>query len=721
MFKTKTFPEYHQLNQTDCGPTCLKIIAAYYGRFLDLAYLRNICHQKSQGTSFANLTEAGKKIGLGLTGVRVTIEQLKNEVSFPVILHWNQNHFVVLYAMSNRKVRISDPELGLIDYPYNDFYQKWSHSKYMLILLAEPIETKIQVQELYSPSKLSFLLKILKPYKTFYLRLFLALIILLIAQITLPFLTQSLVDYGINIQDLGFIYLVVTAQVFLIIVMFLSKILREQILLRISIGSTKTLLKKMIAKILKLPLQVIESKNIGDYVQRVRDQDRIQNFLNQTVFSLFFDFMSIILFVSILAYFDMTIFMIFILSAGILFSWSLLFLKKQAILDHQLFKINSNEQSQIIQLVNNAAEIKLNGSHERHKFNWQALQVLVFRTELEILKTDQLQYQVGSFIKDLAGILIILVSALGVVNGRISFGTMLAIQFIVGSLSLPISTLLNFITEFQKTSLSLDRILDLINETEDRSENEYLSEINCGSIKVCDLSFSYFPESPKILKKINFSIPKNKITALVGESGSGKSTLLKILLKLYHPTSGSIKISGHKLENIDSDAWQKKCAAVLQDGKLFNDTIERNITESKSNEIINHELLTSVITLCNLKDLIDGLPIGIQTIVGENASFLSGGEKQRLMIARAMYKEPSYLFLDEATSALDALNERTITDNILKSTHSCTIVVAAHRLSTIKLADNIVVLKNGEIVEQGNHEELLIQNGLYHNLLECQL
>jgi ATP-binding cassette subfamily B protein len=721
MFNLKTFPEYRQLDQTDCGPTCLKIIAAHYGKYLDLNYLRKISNQKSGGTTFSNLIDAGKKIGLELVGVRATLRQLINDVSFPVILHWNQNHYVVLYKISKQKIKISDPELGLVEFSFDEFSKKFPSTNDILLLLVEPINTFIHNPEETKFNKTDFLLKRLKPYRYLYVRLGVSLLILLIIQITLPFLTQSLVDYGINFNDLSFIYLVAIAQIFLIIVMLLSKIIREHILLKVSIGFTKNLLNSFIDKILYLPLHFIESKNIGDFVQRVNDHDRIQNFLNDNVFGLFFDILSILVFMSILAYFDMNIFLVLISSVFLLFGWSYLFLRKQANLDHELFKIDSNKQSQIVQLINNASEIKLNGSYERRKFDWRKIQISIYNTELKVLKTDQLQYQGGLFIKDLSGIIIVLISAQGVIDGKISFGTMLAIQFMVGSLSLPISKLLGFINEFQKTSLSLNRVLDLMSGNHKIKNYEYAKSIQPTSIEINNLSFFYNPEEKQILKNIQLTIPKNKITALVGESGSGKSTLIKVLLKLYMPSSGSITVSNDNLNNIQSEAWQKMCGAVIQGGKLFNDTIERNITESKSTEVVNYELLNKVINLSNLEELIEDLPLGLQTKVGENASFLSGGEKQRLMIARALYKKPLYLFLDEATSALDSRNERIITNNILKFSNKCTIIISAHRLSTIKLADQIIVLEKGEIIEKGNHEVLTSKKGAYYQLLKNQL
>lgn len=720
MFKFKTFPEYRQLDQTDCGPTCLKIIAAHYGKYLDLNYLRTISNKKSEGTSFANLAEAGKLIGLNLVGVRANISQLQKDVPLPAILHWKQNHFVVVYEVNKRYIKISDPQLGLVKYSISEFNKKWFPDNQLLLLIAETNHSFSQNKEVSNFNRYKFLLHHLKPYKGFSLQLGTALIILLIVQTILPFLTQSLVDYGINYEDLGFIYLIAIAQLFLILIMLLSKVVREHILLKISIGTSKSLLSEFINKILYLPIAFIESKSIGDYIQRVNDHDRIQDFLYEKVFTLFFDVLSILIFSSILAYFDANIFLVFFISITFVFLWSFVFLKKQAILDHELFKIESDKQSQTIQFVNNAIEIKLNGSYERRKFDWNKLQVLTHNTEVKALETDQLQYQGGLFIQDVSYIIIILISAKGVIDGTLSLGTMLAIQFIIASLSIPITKLLEFINDFQKASLSFNRIADLIKEPHNDNVGSYIHNISPSSIKVKNLSFSYNNEK-QILKSLTFSIAEGKITAIVGESGSGKSTLLKILLKLYLPSKGSISISGGNLSTIKTETWQNMCGAVLQSGKLFNDTIERNITESKSNEIVDHKLLNKVIQLSNLKDLIENLPLGIQTKVGENASFLSGGEIQRLMIARAIYKEPEYLFLDEATSALDSKNEWEITKNILMEFRNKTIIISAHRLSTIKLADQIIVLKNGEIIEKGTHQTLVTSQGSYYELIKNQL
>ena len=721
MSNFKNFPEYRQLNQSDCGPTCLKIVSAYYGKHHDLNYLRKLCDIKSYGTSFNDLVNAGHQIGLRLTGVKATISQLLSDVKLPAILHFNQDHFVVVYKATKRKIFISDPENGLINFDYEDFKYKLNNEA-LILLLIDAVENKDDYFTKRGNNKLQFLASRLKNYKQFYARLSLALVILIAVQIALPFLTQSLVDYGIGQGDMRFINLIVFAQIFLIITVLFSKIIREQILLRISIGFTKNLLNEFVEKILQLPLKFMESKNIGDFIQRVKDHDRIQAFLNQMAFTLVFDLLSIAVFSSILAYFDIPTFLIFVLAFLLLLGWSSLFLKKQAILDQQLFRIDSEEQSQIVQLVNNCSEIKLNGSYNRRRLEWQKIQISNFKKELQVLNTEQRQYLGGLLIKDVSAIVIVFLSAKGVVDGSITFGTMLAIQFIVGSLSLPVSNLLNFINEYQKTSLSVERILDLLSEKpEVNSNQEYLQEFSASGLQLRNLNFCYSRDSVKILDNINLKIPKNKITAIVGQSGSGKSTLLKILLKLYQPTSGSVLISDCKLKNINTNLWQSKCGAVLQSGRLFDDTIERNITESKSNEPLDQKLLNEVVQLSQLGNFIDGLPLGLQTKVGENSSFISGGEKQRIMIARALYKKPKYLFLDEATSSLDSKNERLITHNIMESADDCTIVIAAHRLSTVKSAYQIVVIDNGKVLETGNHESLVAKKGAYYELLSNQL
>lgn len=721
MFRFKTFPNYRQLDQTDCGPTCLKIIAAHYGKYLDIDYLRKISNKSREGTTFENLSKAGNEIGIQLNGFRITVDQLKDELPLPAILYWKQNHFVVIYEISKTYIRISDPEIGLVKYPINEFMVKWFLENTLLILVPEIQEQFSTNSESSVFNRYKFLFNHLRPYKKLSIHLGAALLILLIVQTLLPFLTQSLVDYGINYEDLNFIYLIAIAQIFLITIMLISKIIREQILLNISIGSTKSLLNGFINKVLNLPLSYIESKSIGDYIQRVNDHDRVQTFLYEKVFALFFDVLSISIFISILAFFDINIFIVFVVSITFVFLWSTLFIKKQARLDHELFNIESNKQSQTVQLVTNAAEIKLNGSFNRRKYEWNNLQVLNYKTEIKTLETNQLQYQGGLFILDISYIIIVLISAKGVIDGNLTLGTMLAIQFIIASLSLPVTKLLGFINEFQKASLSLNRITDLLKVEHDVSKNEYLINIEPSTIVIKNLSFKYPSSNNQILKSLNFSIQKNKITALVGESGSGKSTLIKLLLKLYPATKGTISISNQNINAINTEYWRNMCGAVLQDGQLFNDTIERNITESNSNESINHDLLNKVITLSNLDKFIENLPNGMQTKVGENASFISGGEKQRLMIARALYKKPKYLFLDEATSALDSRNEEIITSNILNEFKNRTVVISAHRLSTIKLADEIIFLEHGEIMEIGNHKSLLNKRGAYYKLIKSQL
>ena len=475
-------------------------------------------------------------------------------------------------------------------------------------------------------------------------------------------------------------------------------------------------------KLLLLPISYFHSKTTGDFMQRIYDHQRIEDFLGGRSLSIAFDLFSILVFGIVLGYFNMDVLMIFMAGTLLFMGWTLLFLRRKAILDQKLFNLNRKDQSLLIQLILAVREIKLNGSELRRKLEWKKVQGSLYRLKIKILRIDQVQLKGGSFLNEMTSILIIFWSAKAVVSGEITLGTMLAIQFIVGSLSIPISNTLDFIVGLQRATLSLKRLSEVHSLKLEEQANNATNTIGIGDIAITNLDFRYGEGlSPKVLDDINISIPQGKITAIVGHSGSGKTTLLKLLLKLYEPRNGNIKIGKENLKWLNTKKWREICGAVLQNGTLFNDTLERNITESRANKPTDRRRLMEAVAMANLTELVDNLPLGYDTHIGEQGSLLSGGEKQRLLIARAIYKNPHYLFFDEATSALDAENEKVITDNLSSFYKGKTVVIIAHRLSTVRSADQIYVMKKGRIVEKGNHPQLVEQNGIYHQLIMNQL
>ena len=725
MFGTINFPIYRQLDQMDCGPTCLKIITEYYGKHLNLNFLRKISSQQKGGVSFQGLSYALEKIGLDSVGIKANLQELVEDIPLPAIAHWEHNHFLVVYKADKRNVFVSDPAVGRIKYSHNEFQHRWSgpnENEGVLLLVQPKVDFLDKDNEEPKPEGIGFLLDYLSPYKKYIGQITLGLFTAMLIQLILPFLTQSIVDYGINYENLDFIYLIVIAQLFLFLTRSITEVIRDWLLLHISTKVTIAMISDFLDKLLKLPISFFDSKTTGDFMQRIYDHQRVEEFLSSQSLSIFFDLLSIIVFAFVLGIFNSTILLIFLTGTALFLGWSLLFMKRKEILDHQQFDLNRKEQSHFLQIIMAVMEIKLNNSEERRKSEWKMNQSRLFGLQSTILKVDHSQIKGGKFINEVTGILIVFWSAKAVISGEISLGTMLAIQFIVGSLYIPISNTIDFLVGYQRAKLSLNRLAEIHNQ---KSE-VYLDYKVCvelaGDIKLENISFNYGEQgSNAVLKNVSTIFPHGKVTAIVGASGSGKTSLLKILLKLYKPSDGRISIGKENFEHIEVDNWRRMCGVVLQNGILFNDTIERNITESKSDEPLNQKRLIESVEMTNLTSLINSLPLGYQTRIGEQGQLLSGGEKQRLLIARAIYKNPKYLFFDEATSSLDAENEKVITENLSHFYLNKTVIIVAHRLSTVKNADQIFVMDKGNIVEKGNHLELLSQKGVYYKLIRNQL
>lgn len=725
MFRTVEFPGYKQLDQMDCGPTCLKMITDFFGKDYHLDYLRQISFLQKGGASFAGLSKALEELGVDSVGLQAHLGELINEVPLPAIAHWNSNHFVVVYKTNRKYIFVSDPAIGKVKYTHEEFRENWAGSSPKgILLLLEPTEYFLEQKpaEGTKKSNLRFLLDYLTPYKKYLNQVLVGLFLATVIQLILPFLTQSLVDYGINFQNIGFIHLIVIAQLFLFLSRSATEIIRDWLLLYVSNRVNIEMISNYLDKLLKLPMSYFDSKTTGDFMQRFNDHHRIDEFLSGRALTIPFDILYILSFAVVLYLFEPSITLIFLVGTSMFFAWSLLFLKNKEVLDHQLFELNRKDQSLFLQILLAITEIKLNNSEARRKQEWKKNQFSLFSLHSRILKVDQAQIKGGRFINELTNIIIVFWSAKAVISGEITLGTMLAIHFVIGSLALPISNTIDFLVEYQRAMLSLQRLSEVHSQLPENIVERRNPDIMPGEIHIHKVSFRYGESSsPWILKDLEVVIPQGKTTAIVGASGSGKTTLLKLLSMVYNPTEGMILVGKENLKEVNTNSWRKMCGVVLQDGVLFNDTIERNITESNSNFPTDFELLKKAVKVANLEEMVEKLPLRFDTKIGEQGHLLSGGEKQRLLIARAIYKDPFYLFFDEATSSLDSENEKVITENLYSFYKNRTVVVIAHRLSTVRHADQILVMNEGEIVEIGNHEELINLKGFYHNLIKNQL
>jgi ATP-binding cassette subfamily B protein len=731
-FRKKKFPFFKQYDRTDCGPTCLKMLAKYYGKIYSSEYLRDLCNITKEGVSVMGMTEAAEKIGFQSLVANINFETLESQAPLPCIVHWRQRHFVVVYKIDKNAVHVADPDYGLIQYTKENFNKAWQNTKYLndanegLVILLEPSSEFNSIEE-EKKKKIGFssLLPYIKPYKKHTLQIIVGLTIVSIIQLILPFLTQSVVDKGINYRELSFVSLVLIAQLTLFFSQAFVNLIQSWLLLYIGARINLKIATEFLIKLMKLPIKYFESKLPGDILQRLQDSNRLERFLTTSPLTLF-SIINMLVFMGILLYYNTTIFGIFLIGATLYFTWILFFIKKRAELDHRRFDEASGNSSSLLQIINGIREIKINGSEKRRRWGWEEMQIKLFKNSIESLKLSQIQSIGAGSINEIKNILISFVAAYAVIKGEMTLGMMLAIQYIIGQLNNPLTSLIQFFRDAQDAKISLARINE-VKDIEDEYEKQNFNHDvpKNHTIEFENLFFQYGGKgSQTILDDINLTIPQGKITAIVGESGSGKTTLLKLLLKLYEPTEGKIKLGGVDLSNIDTKNWRNLCGVVMQDGYIFSDTISRNITESRSEVPLNKEKLLNAVKIANIEEMIENLPTGYNTVIGPAGSTglaLSGGQIQRTLIARAVYKDPEFLFFDEATSALDANNEKKILDQLNEFFNGKTVVVIAHRLSTVKNADNIVVLSKGKIIEQGNHEYLVSTKGAYFELVKNQL
>ena len=725
MLKKNKFPFYRQLDYRDCGPTCLRMIAKFYGKTFSREFLRDKAGITRMGVTMAGIADAAEAIEMRTLGMRIALESLVNEAPTPFIASWRQKHFVVVYKTTKDKIFVADPAQGLLEYSLQDFLQAWTiaQDKTGFVLLLEPNAIFYNLEEDKTKTKgFGFLWPYLRPYKKLINQLLIGLLVGTTIQFIMPFLMQSVVDVGVNNRDIPFIYLILLAQIVLFLSQTLVSIFREWLFLHISGRFNIKMVSDFLFKMLKLPVNFFDTRNTGEHLQRIQDHTRVQNFVSSSSFNMIYSIILFVVFNGVLAFYDFKIFLVFFIGAICYVGYTFFFLKKRADLDFKRFDEQSASQTSLIQMINGVREIKTNNSQRKNRWKWEQVQISLFKTSMSSLKLAQYQSIGSNFINELKNILITFLSATAVVHGEITLGMMLSIQYIVGQLNLPLNNFIGFIQLWQDAKISLERLWQ-VHSKEDEARKDKVKELPAKkSIIIKDLNYRYGSKSSAlVLKNLNLEIPEGKTTAIVGASGSGKTTLIKLLLKFYEPTSGSISIGTIDLNGINNDSWRMNCGAVLQETFIFNDTIAGNISESEQNEIIDRDKLKMASHIANIEDFIEKLPNRLNTELGTSGIRLSGGQEQRLMIARAVYKDPQYVFFDEATSSLDANNEKMIMEKLNTFLQGRTSVIVAHRLSTVKNADNIIVLENGEVVEQGNHLQLTMKKGKYYELVKNQL
>lgn len=726
------FPFYRQLDGMDCGPTCLRMIARYYGKKFSVQQLRESSFIQRTGVNLLGISEAAESIGLRTTGIRTTIDNLKQQSKLPCILHWNQMHFVVLYRIEKSKGKvffhIADPAYGLLKYEEEELKKCWISTRQGGIEkgIAMLVETTPQFYETepirYDKLSLWYLLRYVRPYKKMIIQLFLGILGGSILQLIFPFLTQTIVDQGIGHRNMNFIELILIAQLMLVFSRTLIEVIRRCILLHISTRINVALISDFLAKLMKLPMRFFDSKLAGDLIRRIEDHRTIESFLTQSVLSILFAILTITIFGCVLAVYDWKIFTVFLILSILYIGWVKLFMRKRADLNRKNFEQMALNQNNLMQLVYGMQDIKLLGCERQKRWEWENIQASLFRINLKSLNLGQWQ-QVGAvLINEVKNILITVMSATAVLNGDITLGIMLSIQYIIGQMQGPIEQFVYFMQQAQDAQLSLERLGEIHGKENEESDLVGNVERVSGkdSIYLKNIQFTYGSEkSKRIIKGIDLDIPAGKTTAIVGLSGSGKTTLIKLMLGFYPPTEGDVIIGNVSLQKISFKEWRKHCGVVMQEGYIFSDTIANNIAPNA--DVIDKDRLLYAVEMANIKEFIESLPLRYNTRIGSTGQGLSQGQKQRILIARAIYRNPDYLFFDEATNALDTDNEKKIQENLNLFFKDKTVVVVAHRLSTVRNADQIVVLKNGIITERGTHDSLIAEQGDYYRLVKNQL
>ena len=722
------FPHFKQPDAMDCGPTCLRMIAKFYGKTINLDYLREQSHISREGVSLLGISDAAEAIGMRSLGTKVTFEQLVKDVPKPCVVHWDQNHFVVVYEARKGNVYVADPAFGLVKYTDSEFKKHWlatvaqGEQKGICLLLQPTPAFYEQDDEQVNRSGFAFLWRYVRPHRRLVAQLLLGFLAASIIQLIFPFLTQSLVDVGINNQDLGFIYLVLIAQLVLFAGETSIDFIRSWILLHISTRINISIISDFLIKLMRLPIGFFDTKMIGDLMQRIQDHRRIERFLTAQTLNILFSVFNLLIFGIVLALYSWKILFVFLLGSAAYVLWVFAFMKKRRQLDYKKFAQLSENQSMLIQLITGMQEIKLNNYEKQKRWEWERIQARLFRVNVANLSVNQYQQAGSVFLNQTKNIVITVIAAMAVLNGDMTLGMMLAVQYIIGQWNGPLNEMINFMHLAQDAKMSLERLGEIHNkEDEELKGKPLLNSLPANKeLVVQDLDFQYEgPHSPKVLNGINLIIPEKKLTAIVGTSGSGKTTLVKMLLGFYPPVSGKVRVGDTDLQNFSQQWWRTKVGAVMQDGFIFSDTIANNV--AVGDERLDKERLLFAVKTANILDFIEGLPLGFNTKIGQDGHGLSQGQKQRILIARVIYKNPEYLFFDEATNALDANNEKVIMENLNKIYEGKTVVVVAHRLSTVKNADQIVVLDKGEIVEQGTHAELTAKRGAYYHLVKNQL
>lgn len=720
------FPCDRQLDMMDCGPACLKMITKHYGKFYSLQYLRDKCGITKEGVSFLDLSHAAENLGLRSLSLKCTVDDLLVKIPLPAIIHWDDSHFIVVYKTTKKLIYVSDPAKGYIKYNKEEFEAKWLKQPEGkgILMVVEPqadFQQRQASEKMERKKSLEHFINYFRPYRKSFANLFAVMLLVTILQGFLPFISKAVIDVGIQTHDLDFINTVLVANIAIYISILLSNMVRDWILLHVTSRINIALISDYLIKLMLLPITFFENKMTGDILQRAQDHERIRSFIMNNSLNMIFSTLTFVVFGVILLLYNTVIFYIFLIGSVLYVAWVMAFLSVRRKLDWEYFELVSKNQSYWVETIACIQDIKINNYEKPKRWKWEDIQARLYQVNLRVLSVTNAQNLGAQFIDNLKNLFITFFCAKAVISGEMTFGVMISTQFIIGMLNAPVQQFIQFIISFQFAKISFMR-LNEIHQLEDEHENVGTNNIELPANKdlyINNVSFQYTPTGAVVLKGLNLIIPEGKVTAIVGDSGSGKSTLLKLLLRLYKPSYGNIQIGNMNVNNVSLKQWRDKCGAVMQDGKIFNDTILNNVV--LDDEKIDYQKLKKALDTANIAGEIERLPLGYQTMMGEQGRGLSGGQKQRILIARALYKDPDYLFFDEATNSLDSINEQKIVQALDDVFKDKTVIVVAHRLSTIRKADQIIVMQGGRVVEVGTHDTLMNHPGRYFQLVQSQL
>lgn len=723
--KLHRFPTEYQMDAKDCGPASLKMVAKYFGRYYSLQYLRDKCGITKEGVSLLGISAAAESIGLHTAAFKCTIDDVIMKVPFPVIIYWNENHFVVVYHANKKHIWVSDPCKGHVKYTRREFMEGWylkNEDKGVLLALEPTADFKLSKQEKrQEKDSMISMLRYFVPYKKEFSLIFFVMLVATLLQGILPFISKSVIDIGISTSDVNFINMVLAGNICILLSIMVFSVVRDWIMMHITARVNIALISDYLIKLMKLPVTFFENKLLGDILQRAADHERIRSFIMNNSLSLIFSTFTFLLFSIILLIYNHVIFFIFLGGSILYVTWVMLFLSIRKKLDWQYFELLSKNQSYWVETVSAIQDIKIYNYERARRWKWEEIQARLYHVNKRVLAVTNMQNLGAHFIESIKNMAITFFCATAVIRGDITFGVMISTQFIIGMLNGPLIRFISFVVSAQYAKISFLRM----NEIRQMEDEDELLSVGSTTILPEDKSlilrnvmFQYAAHLPFVLKNIDLCIPENKVTAIVGSSGCGKSTLLKLLIRLYKPSYGTVNMGGMNVTALNLRKWREMCGVVMQDGKMFSDTIKNNIV--LNDEKVDEAQLIKCCQIAQIKEEIDQMPRGFDTEIGERGRGLSGGQKQRLLIARALYRNPKYLFLDEATNALDTVNEQKIVKALNTAFENRTVVIIAHRLSTIRNADQIVVMDKGQIVEIGNHKLLMKKKGNYYDLVSSQ-